>query len=92
LDAFTRSLEIKEEFENKQSIANSLNNIGFLYLEQSNYNSALLFSRRALNMAKEVGAVSQTRDAARSLWEIHKNSGNYKQGLEMYELYIHDAR
>jgi two-component system, NtrC family, sensor kinase len=88
LDAFTRSLEIKEEFEDKQSIANSLNNIGFLYLEQGNYNSALLFSRRALNMAKEVGAVSQTRDAARSLWEIHKNSSNYKQGLEMHELFI----
>jgi signal transduction histidine kinase len=66
----------------------SLNNIGFLYLQQGNYNSALLFSRRALNMAKEVGAVSQTRDTARSLWEIHKNSGNYKQGLEMHELYI----
>ncbi|MBE0661844.1 MAG: tetratricopeptide repeat protein [Bacteroidales bacterium] len=88
LDAFTRSLEIKEEFGDKQGMANSLNNIGFLYLEQSNYNSALLFSRRALNMAKEVGAVSQTRDAAKSLWEIQKNSGNYKQGLEMYELYI----
>ena len=41
-----------------------------------------------MTIAQEVGAVPQTRDAAKSLWDINKALGRFKEALTKYEIYI----
>ncbi|MBA3664385.1 MAG: tetratricopeptide repeat protein [Bacteroidetes bacterium] len=88
IDYHTQSLKIREEIEDKQGIAISLNNIGNIYTKQDKFHLAFDYNNRALNMAQELGAILQTKDAAYMLWKINKRLGKHKESLEMYELYI----
>jgi tetratricopeptide (TPR) repeat protein len=49
-----RSLAIKEEVNNQDGIAYSMNNIGAIYLSQQNYRFANLYADSALRLAKEL--------------------------------------
>ena len=81
-------MKIYEEIGDKIGIASSLINIGNTYKDQGNYTKAIGYITRALSLATEIGAVQETRQAAMSLWQINKKTGNYSDALEMHELYI----
>ncbi len=88
IEYYSKSLEIKKKLGDKKGIANSLNNIGNIYYFLGDYAKAFDYSSSSLLTAQEVGAAIVTRDAAYNLWEVNKKMGHYKEGLDMYELYI----
>ena len=88
MEYYTRSLEIKEDLEDKRGIAASLSNIGTIYIALGENADAMDYLTRALRISQKVGALEETSGAARSLWELYKKLGRYKEAITMYELYI----
>ncbi len=99
LEYYSKSLKIQEEIGDKKGIAYSLNNIGILYIKlasaekasankQKNYNKAIEYCRQSMKTSKELGFPENIRNAARNLSQIYKATGNHKNALENYELFI----
>jgi tetratricopeptide (TPR) repeat protein len=88
MDYYNQSLKIRENIGEKRGIAISLHSIGIIYNEQGYYSKAFDYSKQSLIIAQEIGTVMETKNAAKSLWEVNKKLGHYKESLEMYELYI----
>ncbi|PCJ83461.1 MAG: hypothetical protein COA57_11185 [Flavobacteriales bacterium] len=88
LDYYHKSLKIYEEIGNKQGVANSLNNIGSIYLDEGNAGEAKNHAKRSLDLSQELGNPKLISQATGLLNRIAKREGNYKEALEMYELHI----
>jgi len=54
IDYFQQSLEINQELDNKQQIAQTLNNIGFNYMVSGKLNLAQNYLEQALAISQEV--------------------------------------
>ena len=80
--------KIAEEGDFKLELVKALSEIGVLHSKKNNYNKAYSYSSRALALAQEVGDVSTISNSSEILWEIYKESGEYKKALEMHELHI----
>lgn len=88
LEFYGKSLTINEAIQNKTGICTTLYNIGGLYFKQHLYNMALNYTLKSMYVARELGYPEMIRNAAGRLNQIYKITGNYKLGLENYELYI----
>lgn len=88
LEHYTRSLVIREAIADKQGIAGSLNDIGRFYADQGDHNKAVEYGKRALKIASEIGAASEIKKTAATLWKANKNLGRHAEALRMHELYI----
>lgn len=88
LSYYQKSLDLRERINDQKGISNSLNNIANCYIELKQYASALPNAIRSLEIGKTIGNVERIRQAAFSLKTIHENTGNYKDALKMYELYM----
>jgi serine phosphatase RsbU (regulator of sigma subunit) len=88
LDYHNQALKIRETIADKKGISHTLNNMGDVYAIQGNKKKAIEYSAKALVLAQEVGSLNITRDAAKSLWMQHKESRNYREALNMHELFI----
>ncbi|MDP2384845.1 MAG: tetratricopeptide repeat protein [Bacteroidota bacterium] len=88
LEYYTQSLKIREAIGDKEGIANSLGNIGFIYSDQKNYKKALEYLNRAMKLSKELGYPEGIANQAERLMDIYKETGNYQKALENYELFI----
>lgn len=88
LTNYQKSLSLRESISDQKGISNSLNNIANCYIELKQYASALPNAKRSLEIGQTIGNVERIRQAAFSLKTIHENTGNYKDALKMYDLYI----
>lgn len=70
-----RALAIKEEVNNEDGIAYSVNNISSIYFKQQNYRLAKLYSDSALIMAKELGYLKSICKAEGLLAQIDSAMG-----------------
>src|SRR5690606_11825567 len=77
-----------EEINDQQGLANVLNNIGTLYKELDKPDKAFLYSSRSLKIAKNIGSVLETQNAAFTLYQLSKSKGDNSKALEMHELYV----
>jgi len=84
----TKSLKLSEEIGSKKGIALSLSNIGGFYYKQKNYSQAIKFSTKSMKISKELGFPENIKYASHSLCKIYKETGDYKNAFENYELYI----
>lgn len=88
LDFYRRSNTVYETIGDKSGIASSLISMGNIHYEIDNYKKAIDYGLQALNIAQESGMVKVTKGASETLWQAYNKTGNYRQALEMYELYI----
>lgn len=86
LKYFQRSLTILEEIQDKWGIANSLNDIGLILLEQKKITEAMVYADRCLKTSKELGYPLNIKKASSLLKKIYKEQKKYKEALMMYEL------
>lgn len=52
IDYYRKSLKIKEEIDDKQGMASTLNNIGLIYSDQKDFKRALVYLNRCLDLDK----------------------------------------
>ncbi len=99
LEYYHKSLIIEEEIGNKSGIAASLNNIGYIELEQGKLTNSLNYAMRGLEMAREIGDPHLISKNSGLLSKVAKKQGNlttdpvlrqarFEEALEMYELHI----
>lgn len=99
---FQRSFEIQKQGGDRRGMAGSLMNIGHIYTNRGHdalqlgneaeaeqlYDLAQDHCSQALDMAKDVGAVLEIRDAAKYLYSAYRHNGHYKKAMEMHVFYI----
>jgi tetratricopeptide (TPR) repeat protein len=88
LEYYQRSLSILEEIQDKWGIANALNDIGLILLEQKKIAEAMVYADRCLKTSKELGYPVNIKKASSLLKNIYKEQKKYKEALAMHELEI----
>ncbi len=85
---YNKSLMIAKNIKNKYYIAISSRDIGFAYFKQKNYSKALEYSFNSMTLIKELGYPNEIAKASKQLTLICKATGDYKNALLNYELYV----
>ena len=88
LEVSLQGLKIREDIGDKKGVVYSLCNIGDLYLEMRDMDKAKRNAQNSLEYAQELGFPGQIRNAANLLSGIFKKENNFREALEMYELFI----
>ncbi|MDP3147436.1 MAG: tetratricopeptide repeat protein, partial [Bacteroidota bacterium] len=88
LEYYSKSLKIYEEIGDKEGIATSLNNIGFIYNSQGNLKEGFTYAKRSMDVAKELGFPENIKNSAHTIKTIYQKQKKYKEAFEMYELEI----
>ncbi|MBL4658428.1 MAG: tetratricopeptide repeat protein [Flavobacteriales bacterium] len=88
LQYLLKGLKIYEESGMKMGLANVMCNIGGLYFTIGNTAETKKYVHKGMELAKEVGNPSVIQSAAGTLKRLAKKEGNYKEALEMYELFV----
>jgi len=88
LEYYQMSLKIKEEIGEVKGQAETLNNIANVYLKTGAIQKAKEHGQKGMKLAKELGTLEYIRDAVHLFFKIHRVEDDYKQALEMYEMYI----
>ncbi|MBC7861491.1 MAG: tetratricopeptide repeat protein, partial [Bacteroidia bacterium] len=88
LDNFGRSLKLQEEIGDRAGNAFSYVNMGKTYWKQKKYKEALECSKKSLQISRELGFPESIRNAAKTLTNIYKSTGDYKNALEYYEVFV----
>jgi adenylate cyclase len=59
-----------------------------IYLKQNDFNAALAYTNRSLELATAYGLKEQIGDANLQLSKLHEQSGNYKEAFNYYRNHI----
>ncbi|MDP8203420.1 MAG: tetratricopeptide repeat protein, partial [Candidatus Tenebribacter mawsonii] len=89
---YLESMDIESEIGNKDGIAGSLNNIGMVYENLSDYNKALEYFRRAEAVYKEIGNKYGQALTLDNIGSIFRDLTNYDKSIEYHlrALKIHE--
>ncbi len=87
LDYFNKSLEINEKngFRNNEAI--SYIRIAKVWLDLKETTKAETYAKKTLIIGKQINSLDLINRAAFVLVEVHKQNKNYKEALEMTDLY-----
>lgn len=87
LKHFNRSIEVYTKLGNDLEKIQSLNGIAHTKLEQRKLAEALSYANRAFTIAEEQDGLPQKHTSAKTLYEVHKENGNFEQALHYLELH-----
>jgi serine phosphatase RsbU (regulator of sigma subunit)/tetratricopeptide (TPR) repeat protein len=88
LKYYTIGYEILKGLDDKPQLTSATINLGMIYLKLNDLNKAYDFAQKSVALAKEIGYVYELEDAANLMAKVYKKRGNYKEALEMHELYM----
>ena len=86
MDHFSRALKLTKKSGDKEAISSSSLGLAAVHALQGNHPKAIEYATNALEIASMIP--SQTKAAAKTLYESFKAIGQNRKALEMYELYI----
>jgi len=84
LDLFKRSLKIREELEDEESIAKTLTKIGFIYYSQGDFVTALNYFKNNLHLRIKIGDKDDIASAYNNLGLIHFNMGDFANAIKCH--------
>lgn len=88
MEFFHKSLDLSKELNNKGGLSISLNNFGNVYYLKGKLAKAKSYSQESMEIAVNSKNPILIRDAAKTLAKINKKGNNWKEALEMHELYL----
>ncbi|PIP54973.1 MAG: hypothetical protein COX07_02435 [Bacteroidetes bacterium CG23_combo_of_CG06-09_8_20_14_all_32_9] len=100
IESYLKSLKIREELGDENGIAQVWSNISELHItladsvavtnteKNKHYNEAIKYALKAINLAKEINAMSLVNCNAAHLQQVYKALGNISQSLYYAELFI----
>lgn len=81
------AIELLEAYEDFYAISEYLNYMSDLYQEETDFETALEYSNRSLELAKKFNLKDQISDAYLQLSELTENSGNHLKALEYFKMH-----
>ncbi|HXB10394.1 MAG TPA: tetratricopeptide repeat protein, partial [Bacteroidia bacterium] len=88
LEFYNRGLSISREIGEEEGIAINMSGIGAVLTMQKKYPQAKTFLDSALGISKSMGDKESIRDEYSYTATLDSATGNYKNGLEDYKLYV----
>ncbi|MBP7808881.1 MAG: tetratricopeptide repeat protein [Bacteroidia bacterium] len=88
LEYLEKSLALHEETENKAGTVNALVNIAAIHLNSGRPAEGLVYGKRALQLANELGYPKSIKGAANILSRIYGSQRKFKEAYEMYDLEV----
>ncbi len=85
LEYYYKSMQLQEEIGDKQGTANSLNNIGSIYLAQHQLTKAKSYYEKSYQLSKELGFPKNIEKAANGLKKTYEQQGNFKQAYHYFQ-------
>ena len=85
LDYYQRSLEILEGMNDRQAMANTLNNIGVIYSNLGDFTKSLVYHQRSLDIKEDISDTSGMAGSMNNIGLINMNLGNYPVALGYFE-------
>ncbi len=84
---YSRSKTLSKEVNDLSSISLNNHNIGHIYYRLGQYKNAIIIGQKALEISNSIGYVEDMERDYDFLYMVHKEAGNYKKSLEMFENY-----
>jgi tetratricopeptide (TPR) repeat protein len=88
LEYYYKSLHMNEKIGNERGVAYLLSNIGSVYLQLKNYGKTIQYARKSLQLSRSLGYPENIKNAAKLLYDANHATGNYRDALENFELFI----
>lgn len=88
LEYFDEARLLYEIKNNQQGLSNTINNSASAFLQKKDLIKAEQYAIEALMIAKNLGVILETRQAADLLFRIYKEKNQFKKALEMHEIYM----
>lgn len=83
-----KSLKISREIGYKSGIVIALQNLSQIYFELGQFQRSIELGQQSLKIARDIGIANETKNIAYTLYQSYKNENQYKDALDMHELYI----
>ena len=83
----SEGLNISENIRHKTNISLALTLTGMIYIEEKNFDKAIISLSRSLLLAQEIGDAISIRESSLYLYKAYKAIGQKHKALEMHELY-----
>lgn len=80
--------KLQDEISFKQGLSSTRINLARAFFMSGNYSKANVLAQTALQMSQELGYPNSIRDAAKLLYELAKEKGDFKTALFMNELFV----
>ena len=82
------AINILEQEEDYYPICVYLTYMSDIYLKQNDWDKALQYTKRSLELAQKYGLKNEISDAHLQLSELHKKAGNLQQYIDNYKAHI----
>lgn len=83
-----QSIRINQEIKDDRMIINAYQLLGKMHFEQNNLSLAKTYAQRSFKLANDIGYPEGLKEAAYTLHHIYQRENNFKDALDMLELYI----
>ncbi|MBI2723091.1 MAG: GAF domain-containing protein [Bacteroidetes bacterium] len=91
LECYTQSLELRKELGFKFGVAQTLTNIGKLYIIQLDNANAIKHLKEAYDLSLEIGSKEGVFQSSEKLAELYEQEKNTQKALEYYKIF-HSAK
>ncbi len=88
IDILTIAMNSAENYNDYYSIVTINNLFGACYFHQGNYITALPYYEKSLEMAQEIGLVTEQKKALFGLYEAEQKLGHFERSLSLFEHYV----
>jgi serine phosphatase RsbU (regulator of sigma subunit) len=88
IDYYEKGLKLYEEIQSDRGMASTLINLGNLYLDKGDYIKAREYLTQSLEISDKLELLVEVKDASELLSGIHEQTGDFKQSLKMYKLFV----
>lgn len=85
LDYFFKSLQLREEINEKIAIPGSLISIAEIYKNQKKYEESILFLNRALEISQEIGEKKRISKTFLEMGSVYYELKDYQQAIEYFK-------
>lgn len=87
-ESINEAISILEELEDHYAISNYLIYMSDIYLKQNDWNTALNYTNRSLQLAQKYGLKKEITGSFKQLSKIHELKGNLSESYDNYKNYI----
>ena len=82
------SLEIGLKYELAWDITTTYNILSIIYYQKKDFNKAINYAKKALEMADSFNGKNEVMEARKNLYKSYKQLGSYREALENHEDFI----
>ncbi|WP_436515930.1 tetratricopeptide repeat protein [Ekhidna sp. To15] len=83
-EVYLKSLQLREEIDDKKGVGASCNNLGLSYTATGDYDKALVYFLRSLKIREEFGDKNDISTTVNNIGNVYLRQGDYSNALDHY--------